>query len=792
MISMTSHKWLCCIVLFFLFHTFIVAQTHSVVSGVIRNADGEHIIGASVSLAAVSDTTLSAFSRFRQSITNKYGYFALPSIPKGAYILRVRSLGYGVWQQSITVGEQSTPYLITLPSEDIQLSAISIEGSQSKSLVSTVQLSSAIFRQAPSLGSERDVFRVVQLLPGVKAGNEFSSGLYIRGSSPDQNLILLDGVPVYNPTHLFGMFSTFNADAISDIKLYKGAFPAEFGGRLSSVLDVTMKEGAKEKLGGAAHLSFFSARLQAEGPIGKQASFAVSARRMYLDALLGLVDPEGASPRYNFFDVNAKINYTLSESDRLFASGYLGRDVFTPMANISAAQSLQWGNATAHFRWTHIFSPSLFATFSASYTDYDFAYKDRLLTTLASPLFQINSRIQNTLLTGEAQWFASPEHTVKFGTQAIFHTLRSLIDAENTVTVDMNSVTKTSAIEYAAFVQDEWQILPTLQATLGLRGTYFSNGNYARLEPRSALRFEMSDATTIKGAFAVTNQFLHLLTQSSISLPTETWFPANTSIQPSQSIQYVLGVEHLLNGKEIFLSLEGYYKSLRNIYEFKDNAEFRQGVPLEAQITNGSGEAFGVECFAHKRVGSFTGWIGYTLAWTTRLFPSLNNGKMFFANYDRRHDIQIVAHYTLSDEWEFGASWIFQSGQPITIASSHVVAGFISPSNSNGNRTFIDTTPSQQLYYSQRNSVRLPPAHRLDVNVAHNFTWFSLPFQIALSVFNVYNNLNPFAGVVEYKTPPALLGGASQHTSAKLSSGVRLRQYGFFSILPTLSLSCTF
>lgn len=722
-------------------------------SGIVtEDVSGEAVIGASVLL--YRDSLPGTPTRpFRGTVTNKFGFYSMTSIAPGTYVLVVRSVGYAPFSTSFIVSDTTTSLRLDLRvrAEDVRLGEVTVEGDRQQSAtppISTVELSPEFVNQMPSLGGEKDVFRVLQLLPGVKAASEISSGLYIRGGSPDQNLVLLDGVIVYNPSHLGGFLSTFNSDALLDIRLHKGAFPAEYGGRLSSVLDMTMREGTKEKVKGSGGISLISSRLTVEGPINDDATFMLSGRRMYLDLLMPLADPDGEAPRYYFYDFNAKVNSRLSESDRIFVSGYFGRDVlFSPESrNFDDEQfDISWGNATANLRWMHIVSSSLFTNFSFIYTNYKFS---TLLEENDRSNFEVFSGIQDLMVRGEAQYFPSEDHIVKIGLESTLHKFR--VGAEqNSSNNDLDelqiNLSDISSLDASLYAQDEWKITPKFSTNIGARLYYFDQGNYLRFEPRLSASYEIADGVQLKGSFAVANQFLHLIVRNDLSLPTDLWFPSTETIKPSQSVQGVLGISTLLFDNEYLLTVETYYKGMSNLHEYKDNAAFSFGAPLDSQFTVGSGKAYGLEVFFNKRLGSFTGWIGYTLAWTQRTFPELNNGKMFYPRYDRRHDVSLVLTYKLGESWELGATWVYGSGQAYTVPSGQYS---FDPIEGNENTDYYSSNTYND--YTERNAYRLPAFHKLDLNFMHKFSWFNLPWELSLNVYNAYNHKNTFAQFIGY------------------------------------------
>lgn len=756
------------------------------VAGIIsEKVSGEYVSGATVILH--NDSNVRSGPGVRGAVTNKYGFFSIANVGAGSYFLTVRTVGYAMKTIGITVGadEKSVRIDIPLDTRDIRTDSVMIQASKEPSptgSISSVELRPEFIQQLPALGGEVDIFRALQLLPGVKGVSEISSGLYVRGGSPDQNLTLLDGVIVYNPSHLGGFLSTFNSDAVRDIRLIKGAFPAEYGGRLSSVLDMTMREGTKEKIGGVAGVSLINSRLTVEGPINEDATFMLSGRRMYLDLMMLALPSEvrEETPTYYFYDLNGKVNYQVSESDRVFLSGYFGRDVLDGPPDEDLEFGINWGNATANLRWMHIVSPELFTNFSAIYTDYQFStiILDKGAYASNDANFKSESGIRDIMLRGEAQWFPSDAHIVKGGIEATEHRFRAdaSADVEEFGRIDQTPTILTS-LDAALYLQDEWKITDDLSSNIGARLYYFERGDYFKVEPRLSLAYSLTDAVTLKGAFSIGNQFLHLITRNDISLPTDVWFPSTETIKPSEAIQGVLGMETYLFDRNYLFSVEGYYKKMKNLLEYKDTASLSLMVPLENSFTSGTGEAYGVEVFLNKRIGEFTGWIGYTLSWTSRTFPELNRGRTFYPRYDRRHDVSVVVTYKLGESWELGATWVYGTGQAYSTATGqyHFGESFSQPDLTD------ESYFGPEFDYSERNGYRLPAFHKLDLNFTHKFKWFDLPWQLSLNVYNAYNRKNVFAQYIDREW-----SGPSQEPT------VKVKRITLFPIIPTLGLNVRF
>mgnify|MGYP000196230013 CR=1 FL=1 len=745
----------------------------TILSGIItEKKSGEVLIGTPVTL--YNDTT--SQKPFRWAITNKYGFYSIPDIPPGTYTLIVRSLGFITFQQEIILTTSEMRKDIALNENEVQMQEVVVEGmkeNQPIRTLSTISVPTELVQHMPSLGGEKDVFRVLQLLPGVKSASELSSGLYVRGGSPDQNLVLLDGVIVYNPSHLGGFLSTFNADALRDIRLIKGGFPAEYGGRLSSVLDMTMKEGSKEKIHGAGGINLINSRLTLEGPITDNMSFMISGRRMYLDAIFGLAYLTGImnkkqydeTPTYYFYDLNTKLNYTVSPSDRIYLSGYFGRDVLNTNGNTKF--DLVWGNATGNLRWTHILSPTMFTNFSLIYTDYSFNSSLQRDTT-KNNTFSSLSKIQDIMFRGETQYSAFNNHLIKIGTELTNHTFRAATSLDIFTQKELlNQSQKIQTLDGALYAQDEWNITEQLSTNIGGRMYYFQSGNYLALEPRFSASYALAEDLKVKGSYSIAHQFLHLIIRNDITLPTDLWFPSTKNIIPSKSQQWIVGIERNF-GEEYIATVEGYYKTMENLYEYKDDAIFTFGIPLEEQFAKGTGEAYGIEIFFNKRIGSFTGWLGYTLAWTKRTFPELNLGRTFYARYDRRHDVSLVMIYKFGESWELGATWTYGTGQAYTMPSGQFQWGDVYSSY-----IFSDVI--------ERNGYRVPSFHKLDLNFMYNGTFFGMESQLSINIYNAYNRANPFAVYVD----------TDYYSQANPPPKV-LRKLTIFPIIPTFGWNFKF
>ncbi len=741
-------------------------------SGIITEAkSGESIIGASVSV--YNDSNSTNLKPISGAITNKFGFYSVPKLKKGSYYLVIKSIGYEQYKSVVYI-DTDFKLNIKLKDKETETEEVIVTAermSNAISRISTVDIKPDFVFKMPSLGGESDVFRTLQLLPGIKQGTELSSGLYIRGGSPDQNLILLDGVIVYNPTHLGGFLSSFNTDAIKDIRLIKGAFPAEYGGRLSSVLDMNMKEGNTEEFHGAGGISLIASRLTLEGPISDNCSFMISGRRMYLDLLLGLLPDSEDAPNYYFYDLNAKINYRISDNDRLFVSGMFCRDVLDSPDSEEDDFSIYWGNKTANIRWMHISSPTVFTNFSLIYTSYDFNI-DLADNNEDIRSWKSKSEIQDVVLRGDLTYYPADNHTLKSGIDLTFHNFDvsayAFFEALSVDEALPDRVIRT--FDASVYFQDEWKINDKITTNLGARFYYFQEGNYFNIEPRISMSYIIGENTTLNFSTALANQYLHMVTRGDIPLPTDVWYPSTENIKPAQSWQTVVGFEKVFADGEYLFSVEAYYKGMKNLLEYKDNANFSIGIPIDSQFTSGTGKAYGIEFFLNKRMGDLTGWIGYTLSSTKRKFAELNNGKEFFPRYDRTHDIAIALNYKIGSDWELGATWTYGTGQAYTMPSA--CYGF-SDIELEGSGYLYD-----KYYVSGKNEFRLPAFHKLDLNFMFKFEMFELPFELSVNIYNAYNHKNPFFWYID---------SYSDNTYKKT-----IKQITLFPIIPTLGLSFKF
>jgi outer membrane receptor for ferrienterochelin and colicin len=751
------------IVPIFLILSFNLSAQNFIVSGFVHDkATGESLI----------NTNVYEKSSLVGTISNEYGFFSL-SLKKGQHTVVFSFVGYKKQEFEINlVSDTAVNMELNLLSEIEEVKVYGNGGSKiSRTQMSMVEIPTSTLNKIPVLLGEPDVLKVIQLLPGVQSGSEGTSGIYVRGGGPDQNLFLLDGVPVYNANHLFGFFSVFNPTAVKTVKLYKGGFPARFGGRLSSVIDIRMKEGNMKELKGEFSIGLISSRFSLEGPIKKdKTSFIISGRRTYIDILAAPLikaankgmNGNETSGGYFFYDLNAKINHKFSDNSRLYLSSYLGLDkAYTKDKNYYVDEhiryntedkaGLKWGNITNAIRWNYVYSPKLFSNITLTHSNYKFNVGEEMsvLNTKknkkAEDIFEYSSGIRDLAAKIDFDYFPSAKHSVKFGVGNIFHTFKpgvnhtkiSNSDDAKTATDTTYGNANINASEFSIYAEDNFDLSARLKANFGVHLSAFNvqGKTYTSIEPRVSIRFLGSEKWSIKASYAKMSQYIHLLTTSTISLPTDLWLPVTKKVKPQISHQVALGGFYKLP-KGFDLSVELFYKTMTNLMEYKEGAAFT-GISSgwESKIETGKGEAYGVEVMLEKTVGKTTGWIGYTLSRSDRKFKNLNFGKTFPAKYDRRHDISVVLTHKFSDRVDIGATWVYGTGNATTLAYQKYSSGNLGTRNWDGDEI---------EYYNGRNNYRMPSYHRLDFGI--NFhkkkkrglrTW-------SFGLYNAYSRQNPF------------------------------------------------
>ncbi|WKN44049.1 TonB-dependent receptor [Tunicatimonas pelagia] len=771
----------------------ILAQKHTI-SGYIKDAtDGEVLIGANV-----FDLKSSGGSS-----SNTFGFYSL-TLPEDSISIVYSYVGYQpqtvrllLTQDTLINIELSESALL----DEIVISAAEAEKIQEVTQMSTISVPIEQVKNLPAFLGEVDVLKTLQLLPGVQSGNEGTSGLYVRGGGPDQNLILLDGVPVYNASHLFGFFSVFNADAINNVQLIKGGFPARYGGRLSSVIDISMKEGNMKEFHGEGSLGLVAGKLTLEGPIVKdKSSFIISGRRTWIDVLArplirSQTDGE-ETVGYYFYDLNAKVNHKFSDRDRLYLSAYLGDDRFYARTNYTNSfggveledrsdSGLQWGNITSALRWNHMFTPKLFSNTTLTYSRYRFdisnEYRNETLGDSAnqklvdSGFAKYLSGIEDFAAKIDFDYLPSPNHYVRFGVNAIHHTFRPGAlnvryddDFSEDALDTLLGSQQTEAMEFAAYVEDDIELSRRLKVNIGLHASAFRvNGElYTSLQPRIAGRYLLNEQLSLKASYVQMAQFIHLLTNSGIGLPTDLWVPATDRVRPQTAQQWALGgAYNWRSGYEI--SLEGYYKDMRNLIEYREGADFiNVNQDWQDKVAVGDGRSYGAELLIQKKKGRTTGWLGYTLSWTDRQFDDLNFGERFPYKYDRRHDLGIAVVHEWRKNIDVSATWVYGSGNAITMPTA-IYSG-------RGDSFF-----GNNIYdYGERNSYRMRAFHRLDASITFRkkTRWGERAW--VLGVYNAYSRRNPFYLYLDESSNP--------------SRESQFRQVSLFPIIPSISYRFNF
>jgi len=744
--------------LIFLFASasFLSAQEKYTINGYLKDAsNGETLIGANVFIKELATG----------STSNEYGFYAI-SIPEGAYTLEYSYLGYQTIQRSISLSENIT-IDIEFVAEGVQLDEIVIKGEAENANVSDVEISTnkldiGTIQKMPTLLGEVEILRSIQLLPGVSSVGEGASGFNVRGGSIDQNLVLLDEAPVYNSSHLFGFFSVFNPDAVKDVKLYKGGIPSRYGGRLSSILDVRMKEGNSKNVALSGGIGAIFSRFAVEGPIIQdKASFIVAGRRSYADVLARpFLSDDLSDSALNFYDLTLKANYKVSDKDRLFLSGYFGRDNFV----FGDQAGFNWGNQTATLRWNHLFSDKLFSNLTLYTSDYDYVIQ---FGDDSQNRFDWNARIVNYSAKPEFSLFLTPNNQVRFGGQAIVYKF----EPGNAVGVSEGEVLDISldnkfAIEGALFIENEIDISPSLTVNYGLRWSYFnytgeglayefgeptelglrrpltevssfdqweSIETYNNFEPRLSLKYQLSDDKSIKASYNRTVQYIHLISNTTASTPVDVWQPSTNNLQPQKADQIALGYFQNLADNSYEFSAEIYYKRFIDLLDYIDGADILLNELLEGDLLSGEGRAYGLELLFKKKEGAFTGWASYTLARSERRIDGINNDEWYASRFDQTHNLSLTTFYDLNDRWSFSSNFALISGTPSTFPTTRFTQqGFIVPHNS----------------FESRNNVRIPLYHRLDVSATlqgkknPSRRWQS---EWIFSIYNVYNRRNPFS-----------------------------------------------
>ncbi len=749
------------------FSNFGFSQQKFTLSGTITEAQsGESVVGAKISVPSLN---LGATS-------NEYGFYSL-TVPKGIYEVQFKAYGLKTISMQIDLNANQM-FNFEMSDETEVLEEVEVNAKRGENVTSTkvgqMELEMEKIKTLPAFMGEVDIIKTIQLLPGVSSVSEGGQGFYVRGGGPDQNLVLLDEAQVYNASHLFGFFSVFNSDAVKSVNMIKGGMPANFGGRISSVLEVKMNEGNSKQFKVKGGLGLISSRLTFEGPIVKdKGSFIVSARRTYIDVLMKSFIPKSSpfsGSGYYFYDFNLKANYRLGKNDKLFLSGYYGKDQFIyGNKKDDFNVRMPWGNAIAAIRWNHIFNSKLFMNLTGTFTDYLFSFNSEQ----DSFKFSLKSGIRDVGGKVDFSYFPSTRHKLKWGAEYLYHTFTptSVSASQDDTEFDTGEAQKLYSHESAVYFLDEFDLNEKIRFNAGLRYSMYQfvgpfkrfinnpiNGNdsvvqnnkgdlikfYQGFEPRISMRWLLSKKSSIKAGYAYNYQYVHLTSLSAVSLPTDIWFPTTDIAKPQKGWQASLGYFQNFKENKYEASIEVYYKGMKNLVEYKQGALPSDNVNdnTDNLLVFGTGWSYGAEFFIKKATGKLTGWIGYTWAKTERLFPDLQ-AEVFPAKYDRRHDLTVVAGYKLNDRWTFGASFIYASGNTLTLPNSWYVQD-----------------QNILFNYGLRNSTRMAPYHRLDISA----TLYDRPTKKRtnpqtgetievkkkfrsnwnFSIYNVYNRANPY------------------------------------------------
>ncbi len=766
------------------------AQRYSI-SGYVKEANSQELLlGTTI---YVPDLELG-------TTANAYGFYSL-TLPKGKYKIQFSFVGYKTQFIEVDLSENIQKD-ITLEVEGEELEEVVVTAD--KSINESDNVRSGVInmpikqmKAIPSLFGEKDLLKVIQLMPGIQKGTEGQSGIYVRGGGPDQNLLILDDAPVYNAQHLFGFFSVFNGDALRSAEVIKGGFPAKYGGRLSSVINMNMKDGNKERYTGEVGVGLISSRLVVEGPIVKdKSSFLISGRRTYVDLITAPIMKaiEDIFFGYYFYDFNAKVNYTINNKNKLYLSGYFGRDYFYVKEN-GETSKLGWGNQTATFRWNHQFNTKLFANTSVIYSHYRFKtmFKDELSS------FEYKSGIDDYGAKIDFNFYPMPKHTLQFGLASTFHIFMPKAVSENHSMEGVSSIDKKQtieAIENGIYIEDLYKPINNLQILAGLRYSSYVHKQkyYDMFEPRLSVAYKTSSTSAIKASYAITSQYIHMLSNTGIGLPSDLWVSSTDRVKPQKAWQVAGGFTKDFPSKNISVSIEGYYKEMNDIIGFKesanlmemgddellDNTDKMNDLEWENMVTRGNGKSYGVELLIQRKIGKLTGWIGYTLSWTKHKFPELNFGKEFWAKYDRRHDLSIVASYSLSEKIKFAGTWVFATGNAFTLPTSTYAGISHNPFDDNG------INDNELPNYLGKNTFRVGSYNRLDFGVQFIKkkkrgvrTW-------DLSIYNVYCRRNPMFYYLSTDYD------CDESDSSCNSDKRVVRQAGGFPILPSITYSFKF
>jgi hypothetical protein len=763
--------------LLYLSNSIAFTQAKQTMSGTVKNGEtGEALIGAAVVVKELSGVGV---------VSNAYGFYSL-TLSRGTYTILVQYLGFKTASDTIVLDRDRIENF-NLFSQPIKIGEVVVSGERTNANVTSTEVSAKKLeideiKSIPVLLGEKDILKTIQLLPGIQSAGEGGTGFYARGGGIDQNLIVLDEAPVYNSSHLLGFLSVFNSDAIKDVKVITGGIPAEYGGRLSSVLDIRTNDGNDKEFGGTGGIGLLASRLTLEGPIVRdEGSFIVSGRRTYADLFLKLSkDTLINRASLYFYDLNAKANYSLGQKDRMFISGYFGRDNF----NYPGTFGFNWGNTTGTLRWNHIFGDHLFSNTSFIISDYGYSN----VVGSGTSEFQITSGIRDLNFKMDFQYFTNSQSTIKFGVNSVYHTfLPGTVTAGSTSFTNSLTIENRYALESSAYFSHELDIVSGIKINYGLRYSLFSllgpghiysydeSGSvvdtatyrsrdfiktYSNLEPRISANVLLNETSSIKASYTRTTQYLHLLSNSTTSNPSDLWVPSSNNVKPQLADQYDVGYFRNFNDNQFEASFELYYKNMQNLIDYKNGADFLLNQNVEALLLYGRGWSYGAELLVRKKFGQVTGWVGYTLSKTEEQFDQINNGQAFPARQDRTHDVSVVVIYDYNSVWNFSASWVYNTGNAVTFPSG-------------GYR--LEAENRWIPLYTERNGYRMPAYHRLDLSA----TWKLGPrSNLNFSLYNAYDRMNAYS--INFRQDPNNLSKA------------QAVQTTFFPIIPSVTYNFNF
>lgn len=771
------------LILIFILPSFFMLGQSITISGTLSDSkSGEALLFAGVFIQGTNIATT----------TNEYGFFSITinenEIEGDKVEIVFSYLGYT--PKKITVAKSSSMRLdAKIDAETTQIGEVTITGTRtaeekevSSTQMSAVRIPMKNIKSIPSIGGETDVIKVIQLMPGVQGGSEGTTGMFVRGGDADQNLVLLDEAAVYNIGHLFGFFSVFNSDAIKDITLYKGAFPSKYGGRLSSILDIKMKEGHQNEYHAEGGIGLLSSRLTIQGPIVKdKGSFLIAGRRTYIDQVFKLV---GQTVPYYFYDLNIKANYKLSPNDRIYYSTYIGNDVLKLTEEDTAEDEdsaegggagfgfgFKLGNKTNTLRWNHIFNEKLFANTSLIHTKFNYDINGEF----TGNNILIRSNVRDIGIVSNFDYYPKAGRQINYGVSVTEHIFRpNVVSTSGDISefLESSEGEKSNVLEFGVYggIEQEFKDgLYKVKAGLRFSGAAVKNKTYFGLEPRLAARRKLSEFSSAKISYSLMKQYMHRVASSSVALPTDLWYPVTESVKPQYANQIAGGLFHFFDKAKTNVSIEGYYKWMNNLIEYREGANLILNDNFEDELLSGSGDSWGMEFLVKKDAGKLAGWVGYTLSWATRDFDELNNGETYWAKYDRRHSISIVGTYEISKRISFSAVWVYSTGSRFTAQ----IGQYAVP---NASLTTVELVP----LYTSRNEVAMSPSHRLDINFIlgpRPDKKKKLKGEWHFGAYNVYNRATPYSIQIE----PADEG-----------LGYKYVQPGLFGFIPSISYNFKF